>query len=327
MNGDVLLAVRGLTVQYTGRQPGQVVRAVDGVDLDLRAGETLGLVGESGCGKSSTGRAVLRLEPAAAGQITFAGEDVARLHGARLHAFRGRAQMVFQDPFSSLNPRFTLARTLAEPLRLHRRCAASAAREQVAGLLARVGLEPAMASRYPHQLSGGQRQRVAIARALAVQPQLVVCDEPVSSLDVTIQAQIVALLRTLQQDLGVAYLFISHDLAVVRRLSHRVAVMYLGRIVEEGPPDEVYARPRHPYTQALLSAIPEPDPRRRLAPLALHGDVPSPTDIPPGCRFHPRCPLAQPRCRVTDPPQRLIGASRVACHEADRAPSEPAGRG
>ncbi len=311
-----LLEVSGLTVHFPGRD-GRPIRAVDGVDLRLHEGETLGLVGESGCGKSTTGRAILRLVQATGGACRFGDLDVLGATSAELRRLRREAQIVFQDPYSSLNPRATVHQTLAEPLLIHRRVPRRRIPGRVAELLLRVGLEPAMAARYPHQFSGGQRQRIGIARALAVEPRLIVCDEPVSALDVTVQAQVVNLLGDLQRDLGLAYLFISHDLAVVRHVSHRVAVMYLGRIVECGPRDRLYDDPRHPYTQALLAAVPVPDPARARQRLPLRGDVPSAADIPPGCCFHPRCPYAVDRCRTDQPELRDVAGRQVACHLAE----------
>ena len=306
-----LLEVTDLVVTYPDRAGGPPLRAVDGISLRLERGQTLGLVGESGCGKSTTGRAILRLTPAAGGRCCFDGREVFSLDATELLAFRRRAQIVFQDPFNSLNPRLTVHQMLAEPLWIHRRAGRREMPQRVAELLRRVGLEPAMAGRYPAQFSGGQRQRLGIARALAVEPELLICDEPVSALDVTVQAQIVNLLQDLSRDLGLALIFIAHDLAVVRHLADRVAVMYLGRIVEEGPADAIYERPRHPYTQALLAAVPVPDPTargRRASPAGEAADVEAP---PEGCRYAPRCPLAAAVC-VRRPP--LVGG--VACHRA-----------
>jgi len=311
-----LLEVDDLRVQFPARDGGAPVRAVDGVGLRLPVGETLGLVGESGCGKSTTGRAILRLVRAA-GQCRFDGEDVFGFGPARLRQFRSEAQLVFQDPFSSLNPRFTVRQTLAEPLLIHRRCPRRQLRDRVAELLLRVGLQPDLADRFPHQFSGGQRQRIGIARALAVEPRLVVCDEPVSALDVTVQAQVVDLLADLQRELSLSYVFIAHDLAVVRHISQRVAVMYLGRIVETGHRDAIYDAPRHPYTAALLSAVPVPEPGATSHRILLSGDVPSPTAVPSGCRFHPRCPLAEPRCTTESPELREVASRQVACHLAE----------
>jgi len=305
-----LLRVRDLVVEYPGRAGGPPVRAVDGVSFDVARGRTLGLVGESGCGKSTTGRAILRLTPASSGQVELDGQNVLGWRGADLFGLRRRTQIVFQDPFSSLNPRLTVLATLAEPLLLHHRATRREAPERVAELLAKVGLEADMMHRYPSQFSGGQRQRIGIARALAVEPELLICDEPVSALDVTVQAQIVNLLADLQADLGLTLLFIAHDLSVVRHISDEVAVMYLGRIVEHGPGDRVYDEPRHPYTQALLSAAPKPDPNAPRDRILLLGDVPSPSSIPSGCRFHPRCPKVFGPCAELDPSV----VDGVACH-------------
>ncbi|MBL8286963.1 MAG: ATP-binding cassette domain-containing protein [Rubrivivax sp.] len=324
-----LLQVRGLVKHFPirrglfGRVQGQV-RAVDGVDLTLRERETLGVVGESGCGKSTLGRALLRLIEPSAGQVLFDGTDLGTLDAAALRSQRRAMQIIFQDPFSSLNPRMTVGRILAEPLRLHGLHRGREG-ERVAELLRTVGLAPEHALRYPHEFSGGQRQRIGIARALAVEPRLVVCDEAVSALDVSVQAQVVNLLQDLQQRLGLAYVFIAHDLAVVRHIATHVAVMYLGRIVEWADKRTLFAAPRHPYTQALLAAIPVPEPPRAAGGartrLLLAGDVPSPAKPPPGCRFHTRCPHARPRCAEDSPALQATleaaaaGATHaVACH-------------
>ncbi|HVS38283.1 MAG TPA: oligopeptide/dipeptide ABC transporter ATP-binding protein [Gemmataceae bacterium] len=304
-----LLEVRRL-VKHFG-----AVRAVDDVSFTIGEGETFALVGESGCGKTTTGRCVLHLMKPTAGAIHFMGKDVSQLRGATLHHFKRHAQIVFQDPFSSLNPRFTIGRTIAEPLLIHRACPRSEIPNRVAELLDMVGLRPEYSRRHPHEFSGGQRQRVGIARALALNPRLIVADEPVSALDVSVQAQIINLMMDLQKRLGVAYLFISHNLPVVRHVAHRTAVMYLGKIVESGPAEELCRAPVHPYTQALLAAVPAAGPGAAAPAAPLAGEPPSATAPPPGCRFHPRCPHASEICaRVQPPLARYPGGRAPACH-------------
>ena len=318
-----LLEVRDLVTRYqTGgflRGPRREVFAVNGVSFEIAPGETLGLVGESGSGKSTVGRTVLRLTPAAAGTVRFGGNDVLSIGGADLRALRCRMQIVFQDPYSSLDPRMTLGKAVAEGIEIHRLAPAVAIPERVARLFEEVGLDQTFMRRYPHECSGGQRQRVGIARALAVNPEFLICDEPVSALDVSVQAQVLNLLGDLQRARGLAYLFIAHDLAVVRQLAHRIAVMYFGRIVELAPAEDVIHRPRHPYTQALLSAVPVPDPARQRARIVLAGEPPRPSAPPPGCPFFSRCfhPRRDARCTSELPPLRSVGDSQVACHYAE----------
>jgi peptide/nickel transport system ATP-binding protein len=297
------------------------IKAVDDVSLDVRRGETLGLVGESGCGKSTVGRAILRLYEPTSGKIIFDGRDITTLSESELRPIRRRMQMVFQDPFASLNPRHSVGRIVGEPLRVHGLAGRREAARRVGELLEIVGLPRDASSRYPHEFSGGQRQRIGLARALAVNPDFVVCDEPVSALDVSIQAQIINLLESLQRDFDLTYLFIAHDLAVVRHISDRIAVMYLGQIVEVSPAADLYTGPLHPYTISLLSAVPIPDPEveHRRETILLAGDLPSPANPPSGCRFHPRCPYAQPsRCADEVPALRRVASGHhVACHWVD----------
>ncbi|MGW0787004.1 ABC transporter ATP-binding protein [Streptomyces sp. NPDC002911] len=308
--GEPILQVRGLVKHYPltqgvlfKKQVG-AVRAVDGVDFDLEAGETLGIVGESGCGKSTVARMMVHLEPPTGGAIRYKGEDITRLSGRALKAVRRNIQMVFQDPYTSLNPRMTVGDIIGEPYEIHPEVAPKGSRRQrVQDLLDVVGLNPEYVNRYPHQFSGGQRQRIGIARGLALNPEIIVADEPVSALDVSVQAQVVNLLDRLQAEFHLSFVFIAHDLSIVRHISDRVGVMYLGRIVEIGTDEEIYEHPTHPYTQALLSAVPVPDPtaREHRERIILHGDVPSPANIPSGCRFRTRCWKAQERCELEVP--------------------------
>ncbi|MDQ3389145.1 MAG: dipeptide ABC transporter ATP-binding protein [Gemmatimonadota bacterium] len=316
---DVLLTVRGLKKYFPikkgffNRHTGDV-KAVDGVSFFLRKGETLGMVGESGCGKSTTGRAILRLIEPTEGTAEFDGEDIFRMEKDELRRLRRRAQIVFQDPFSSLNPRMTIGEMLREVLTIHKLAKGKAADERISSLLSVVGLRPEHAVRYPHEFSGGQRQRIGIARALAVEPELIICDEPVSALDVSVQAQVINLLQDLQRELGLTFLFIAHDLSVVEHISDRVAVMYLGRIVELADARALYRNPLMPYTQALLSSVPIPDPRAKRERIILSGDVPSPANPPSGCPFHPRCqhPLKDADCATIVPPLADKGGGHFA---------------
>ena len=320
-----LLAVENLTkhfpiMQGVFRRQVGTVKAVDGIDFDIRERETLGLVGESGCGKSTVGRVILRLHPATGGRIVFRGTDITALEGEGLRRMRPRMQMIFQDPQDSLNPRMTVGSIIGEPLLEHGVARSGTLRERVEQLLDAVGLDPGFTNRYPHEFSGGQRQRIGVARALALNPEFIVCDEPIAALDVSIQAQVVNLLEELQEQFGLTYLFISHDLSMVRHIADRVAVMYLGRIVELAPSEALYREPLHPYTRALLSAVPIHDPEleARRERIILSGDVPSPADPPPGCGFSTRCPMAAPECSRSEPQWReLRSGHRVACHFAE----------
>jgi oligopeptide transport system ATP-binding protein len=295
------------------------VKAVDGLDFSITKGETLGLVGESGCGKSTTGRSILQLYRPTAGEVIFQGKDLAKIQGEELRKMRRNMQMIFQDPYASLNPRMTVGDIIGEPLEVHNIAKGKDKKDRVQELLQVVGLNPYFVNRYPHEFSGGQRQRIGIARALAVQPDFIVCDEPISALDVSIQAQIINLLEELQGKFNLTYLFIAHDLSVVRHISDRVAVMYLGKIVELTDRDSLYKTPLHPYTKALLSAVPIPDPvvEEKRERIILTGDVPSPVNPPSGCRFHTRCPVAIEKCKTEDPAWRDVGNTHwVACHVA-----------
>ncbi|MBM6581884.1 ATP-binding cassette domain-containing protein [Microvirga sp. BT689] len=307
-------------------KPEGVVQAVDGVSFDIRRGETLGLVGESGCGKTTIGRAILQLNRITEGSITFDGKDLSSAAEPDARRARRRVQLIFQDPYASLNPRMSVGRAIAEPIRLHGlRQGEAAIRERVHELLVLVGLAPSYASRYPHEFSGGQRQRIGIARALACEPELIVCDEPVSALDVSIQAQVVNLLQDLQEKLGLTYLFIAHGLSVIQHISDRVAVMYLGRIAEIGERRDVYGNPRHPYTRSLLSAVPIPNPKleRARRRIVLNGELPSPLNPPKGCRFVTRCPIALERCSREEPPLApgAHGGSLAACWRSEELDS------
>ena len=323
-NGNnALLEVKGLKKYFPINQGILIqrkvadVKAVDGLDFTVERGETLGLVGESGCGKSTTGRTVLQLYRPTAGDVYFKGNDLAKMHGEDLRKMRRHMQMIFQDPYASLNPRMTVGDIIGEPLEVHNISKGKEKKERVQELLQIVGLNPYFIIRYPHEFSGGQRQRIGVARALAVQPDFIVCDEPISALDVSIQAQIINLLEELQQKFNLTYLFIAHDLSVVRHISDRVAVMYLGKIVELTDRDSLYNNPLHPYTKALLSAVPIPDPvvEEKRERIILVGDVPSPVNPPTGCRFHTRCPLAIDICKQVDPEFRDVGGKHyVACH-------------
>jgi oligopeptide transport system ATP-binding protein len=319
-NGEILLEVRDLRKYYPvtkgfifQRQVG-AVKAVDDISFFIRKGETLGLVGESGCGKTTTGRVILRLQEPTAGQALFEGRDIFKLGKEELRRLRRDMQIIFQDPYSSLNPRMTVGDIIGEPLEIHRLARGKEKVRRVQELLEVVGLSPYHANRYPHEFSGGQRQRIGIARALAVNPKLIIADEPVSALDVSIQAQVLNLLEELQKEFGLTYLFIAHDLSVVKHISDRIAVMYLGKIVELAETEELFSNPQHPYTEALLSAVPIPNPELRRERIILPGDVPSPINPPSGCRFHTRCLYVQPSCKVNEPAFADIGGGHyVAC--------------
>jgi oligopeptide transport system ATP-binding protein len=325
MPTDILIDIKNLSMHFPmtkgiiRQQKIAEVKAVDGVHFFIRKGETLGLVGESGCGKTTLGRCLLQLIRPTSGEVYFEGADLCKMKGEDLRSIRQRMQIIFQDPFDSLDPRMTAGEIVAEPLRVHTRLRGKELREKITELLKIVGLDPSMADRYPHQFSGGQRQRIGIARALSIRPSFIVCDEPISALDVSIQAQIINLLEDLQTEFDLTYLFIAHDLSVVRHISHRVAVMYLGKIVEVANRDALYRLAKHPYTIALLSAVPIPDPvveatRERII---LKGEIPSPIALPPGCNFHPRCPIGIEMCQKDIPPLREIEENHwVACHLA-----------
>ena len=315
---ETLLQIRHLVKHFPVDNSDDVVQAVDDVSFHITTGETLGLVGESGCGKSTVGRCLLRLHEPTSGEVVFQGKNIIGLPNNEMQKLRREMQIIFQDPYASLNPRLSIRSIIAEPLKIHRIGGKAEQNERVADLLQRVGLDPKYADRYPHEFSGGQRQRIGIARALALNPKLIICDEPVSALDVSVQAQVVNLLQELQDEFGLTYLFISHGLAVVEHISDRVAVMYLGKIVEICDAGELYAMPLHPYTKALLSAIPVPDPKHKRERIVLKGDVPTPINPPSGCRFRTRCPIAIDDCARIDPELREITAGHfAACIRVD----------
>lgn len=317
-----LLDVRNLKKSFSikdpiGRHSG-LLTAVDDVSFSLQQGETLGVVGESGCGKSTTGKLIMQLLPADQGQVLYQDTNLCSLSPRQIRPYRRKIQMIFQDPFSSLNPRMTVGSILSEPLKIHKLVPASAIRDRVIELLEQVGLSSQHEQRYPHEFSGGQRQRIGIARALAVEPEIIIADEPVSALDLSVQAQILNLLQDIKQSHGLSYIFIAHDLAVIEHVSDRIAVMYLGKIVELCSAGELYRNPRHPYTEALLNAVPVPSPEHRR-PVALKGEIPSPVNPPTGCHFHPRCPYAGPVCRTTPPQlQEVSPGHQVSCHYFER---------
>lgn len=316
---EPVIRVEGLEKHFQIRTGGlgrrTLIHAVNGVSLEIAKGETLGIVGESGCGKSTLGRTILKVLEPDAGRIWCDGTDITGFTRRQMRPWRQRMQMIFQDPYASLNPRFTVGELIAEPMEIYRTHGEAEQRERVQELLQIVGLKPDHIRRYPHEFSGGQRQRIGIARALALEPEFIVCDEPISALDVSIQAQIVSLLERVQDEKGLSYLFIAHDLTMVRHISHRIGVMYMGQLVEIGPADEVCEHPIHPYTRLLMSAVPIPDPvqARRQRPQLTEGEVPSPIDLPKGCPFAPRCPHAKPECRELVPPLKDVGGRQVAC--------------
>lgn len=328
---DTLLEVKDLVKHFPIkggilRRVKQYARAVDGVSFAMRRGETLGLVGESGCGKTTISRTLLRLEPATSGTVLFDGTNVFKASRRTMKSLRRNMQIIFQDPYASLDPRLTVGESIAEGLVIHSIGTAKERTQRVREVLAKVGLHPGHMKRFPHEFSGGQRQRIGIARALIMEPKLIVCDEPVSALDVSVQSQVLNLLRQLQQEMGLTYLFIAHNLSVVEHISHRVAVMYLGRVVEMAEREALYRAPKHPYTKALISAIPIPDPTVKRERIILQGDVPSPVNPPSGCRFHPRCWMAQDICREVDPPfEEKESGHWSACHFADSVTTD--GRG